>query len=52
MTAVLTLLVVLVAIASVKLLLLPLELLSWIHLPLWLPLLGIFLVFSWLIGDD
>ncbi|GEM_PF-6207022 len=52
MTAILTLLIGLVAIALIKLILLPLELLSWIHLPLWLAVMGLFLVFSWLMGDD
>lgn len=52
MTAILTLLIGLVAIALIKLILLPLELLNWIHLPLWLTVMGLFLMFSWLIGDD
>ncbi len=51
MTAILALLMGLVAIALVKLILLPQDLLSQIHLPLWLAVVGIFLVFSWLMGD-
>ncbi len=52
MTAVFTVLIGLVAIALVKLIMLPIDLLNWIHLPFWVTLTGMFLVFSWLIADD
>ncbi len=52
MTAILTLLIALVTTALVKLIMWPIALLHWLHLPVWATLMGIFLLFSWLIADD
>jgi hypothetical protein len=52
MIAALMVLLGLVTIALVKLIMWPIDLVNWIHLPLWVTLMGIFLIFSWLIADD